>query len=87
MRIDKYLKVCRLIRRRTMANEACDGERIMINGKIVKPGKEVKIGDLVTVAYGNKTVTVRVLSTDNTVKKEDAAKMYEVVSEGTLQQG
>ena len=82
MRIDKYLKVCRLIRRRTMANEACDGERIMINGKVVKPGKEVKVGDLVTVAYGNKTVTVRVLSTENTVKKEDAAKMYEVVGEG-----
>ncbi len=81
MRIDKYLKVCRLIRRRTLANEACDGERIMINGKAVKPGKEVKVGDLVSVVYGNKTVTVRVLSTENTVKKEDAAKMYEVVNE------
>ena len=81
MRIDKFLKVCRLIRRRTLANEACDGERIMINGKAVKPGKEVKVGDLVSVVYGNKTVTVRVLSTENTVKKEDAAKMYEVVNE------
>ena len=81
MRIDKYLKVCRLIRRRTLANEACDGERIMINGKAVKPGKEVKVGDLVSGVYGNKTVTVRVLSTENTVKKEDAAKMYEVVNE------
>ncbi|MBO4535134.1 MAG: RNA-binding S4 domain-containing protein [Clostridia bacterium] len=81
MRIDKYLKVCRLIRRRTMANEACDGERILINGKVVKPSKEVKVGDLVSVVYGNKTVTVRVLSTENTVKKEDAAKMYEVVGE------
>lgn len=81
MRIDKYLKVCRLIRRRTMANEACDGERILINGKVVKPSKEVKVGDLVSVVYGNKTVTVKVLSTENTVKKEDAAKMYEVVGE------
>jgi len=81
MRIDKYLKVCRLIRRRTMANEACDGERILINGKVAKPSKEVKVGDLVSVVYGNKTVTVRVLSTENTVKKEDAAKMYEVVGE------
>lgn len=81
MRIDKYLKVCRLIRRRTMANEACTADRILINGKAVKPSKEVKVGDVVTVCFGNKTVTVRVLSTQDVVRKEEAAQMYEVIDE------
>ena len=81
MRIDKYLKVCRLIRRRTMANEACDSDRILINGKVVKPSKEVKVGDVVTVCYGNKTVTVRVLAVAEVVRKEDAATLYEVIDE------
>ena len=81
MRIDKYLKVCRLIRRRTMANEACDSDRILINGKVVKPSKEVKVGDVVTVCYGNKTVTVRVLSVAEVVRKEEASTLYEVIDE------
>jgi len=81
MRIDKYLKVCRLIRRRTMANEACDSDRILINGKVAKPSKEVKVGDVVTVCFGNKTLTVRVLSTAEVVRKEDAAALYEVIDE------
>ena len=81
MRIDKYLKVCRLIKRRTVANEACDSERILINGKPVKPSKEVKVGDLVTVTFGNRSITVRVLAVAEAVKKEDAAALYEIVNE------
>lgn len=81
MRIDKYLKVCRLIRRRTMANEACDSDRILINGKVVKPSKEVKVGDVVTVCYGNKTVTVKVLAVTEVVRKEEASTLYEVIDE------
>ena len=81
MRIDKYLKVCRLIKRRTVANEACDSQRITLNGKAVKPGKEVKAGDIITIAYGNHSITVRVLAVADAVKKEDAAAMYEVIDE------
>lgn len=64
MRIDKFLKVSRVIKRRTVAQEACDGGRIEINGKVVKPSKEVKTGDVVTVTFGNRSVTFEVLSTD-----------------------
>ena len=81
MRIDKYLKLTRLIKRRTVANEACDSDRILINGKVVKPSKEVKVGDVVTVCYGNKTVTVKVLVVADVVRKEDASQMYEVIDE------
>jgi len=79
MRIDKYLKVCRLIKRRTSANEACDGDRITINGKVVKPSKEVKVGDIIEITFGNRTLKVRVLSVEDKVKKEDASAMYEVI--------
>lgn len=81
MRIDKFLKVCRLIKRRTVANEACDSQRITLNGKVVKPSKEVKVGDIITIAYGNHSITVRVLAVADAVKKEDAAALYEVVDE------
>lgn len=64
MRIDKFLKVSRVIKRRTVAQEACDGGRIEINGKVAKPSKEVKVGDVVTVTFGNRSVTFEVLSTD-----------------------
>ena len=63
MRIDKYLKVSRLIKRRTLAKEVAENERILVNGKIVKPSKELKIGDEITIEFGNKSVTVRVTST------------------------
>lgn len=79
MRIDKYLKVTRLIKRRTVANDACDGERISINGKIVKPSKEVKIGDIVEISFGNRVLKIRVLGLDEKVKKEDASTLYEVI--------
>lgn len=81
MRIDKYLKVCRLIKRRTMANQACTADRILVNGKPAKPAKDIKEGDTVTVCYGNKTITVRVLSTNEKARKEEAAAMYEVIDE------
>ena len=79
MRIDKYLKVTRLIKRRTVANDACDGERISINGKVVKPSKEVKIGDIVEISFGNRVLKIRVLGLNEKVKKEDASTLYEVI--------
>ena len=81
MRLDKYLKVSRLIKRRTIANEACDSERITVNGKVQKASYNVKIGDEITVAFGTKSVTVRVLDIRDTTKKAEAVGMYEVVSE------
>jgi len=81
MRLDKFLKVSRLIKRRTVANEACDSERISVNGKNAKASYDVKIGDQITVAFGNKSVTVRVLEIKDTTKKTEASGMYEVISE------
>lgn len=81
MRLDKYLKVSRLIKRRTIANDACDSERITVNGKVQKASYNVKIGDEITVAFGTKSVTVRVLDIRDTTKKAEAVGMYEVVSE------
>ena len=81
MRLDKYLKVSRLIKRRTVANEACDTARITVNGKVAKASYDVKIGDLITVSFGAKSVTVRALEIKDTTKKAEAAGMYEVVSE------
>ena len=81
MRLDKYLKVSRLIKRRTVANDACDTSRITVNGKVAKASYNVKIGDLITVAFGTKSVTIRVLDIRDTTKKAESAGMYEVVSE------
>ena len=81
MRLDKYLKVSRLIKRRTVANDACDTSRITVNDKVAKASYNVKIGDLITIAFGSKSVTVRVLEIKDTTKKADSAGMYEVVSE------
>ena len=81
MRLDKYLKVARIIKRRTVANEACDSERISVNGRAAKAAYDVKIGDQITVAFGNKSVTVRVLEIKDTTKKTEASGMYEVISE------
>ena len=79
MRLDKYLKVSRIIKRRTVAQEACSGSRVSVNGKIAKPGADVKVGDVLEITFGEKTVKVRVLSVAETVRKEDAAGMYEVI--------
>ena len=81
MRLDKFLKVSRLIKRRTVANEACDSQRISVNGKNAKASYDVKIGDLITVAFGTKSVTVRVLEIKDTTKKSESCGMYEIVSE------
>lgn len=77
MRLDKYLKVSRLIKRRTVANEACDAGRVMINDKVAKAGNEVKVGDKITINFGNKDVSVRVLTVADTVKKEEVKEMFE----------
>ena len=73
MRVDKFLKVSRIIKRRTIANEACDAGRVMINGKVVKAGAEVKIGD---IQFGNNTTKIEVLDLKESTKKEDAVNMY-----------
>ena len=83
MRLDKYLKVSRLIKRRTLAKEASESERILVNDKIAKPSKELKIGDTITIEFGKKQITVKVLSLTPSVKKEDAYNMYEFISETT----
>ena len=75
MRLDKYLKVSRLIKRRTVANEACDAGRVMINDRPAKASAEVKAGDIITIAFGNKDVKVEVLSVQETVKKEEAKEL------------
>ena len=81
MRLDKYLKVSRLIKRRTVANEACDCSRISVNGRVVKASYDVKIGDHISVSFGSKTVTVRVLEIKETTKKSESGGMYEVIAE------
>ena len=81
MRIDKYLKVSRLIKRRTVAQSACDGGRILINGKTAKSGTRVKEGDTIVIEFGTKPLCVRVLSVNETVKKELASCMYEVIEQ------
>ena len=81
MRLDKYLKVSRLIKRRTLAKEVAEAERILVNDKPAKPSKELKLGDLITIEFGNKIVTVKVVSLEATVKKSEAIEMYEFVSE------
>lgn len=81
MRLDKFLKVSRLIKRRTVANEACDSARISVNGKAAKASYDVKLGDEITIAFGSKNVTVRVLEIKDTTKKSESSGMYEVISE------
>ena len=80
MRLDKYLKVSRIIKRRTVANEACDNGRIEVNGRVVKASYDVKVGDVMTISMGKNPVTVKVLSIVEMVGKENAKEMYEVIS-------
>lgn len=79
MRIDKFLKVSRILKRRTLAAEAADGGRIKINGKTVKPSHEVKADDVVEIGFNSGTVKIKVLAIKETVKKEEAEKLYEVI--------
>jgi ribosomal 50S subunit-recycling heat shock protein len=76
MRLDKYLKVSRLIKRRTVANEACDAGRVLINGNVAKASANVKVGDQITIQFGNKEVKVEVLAVEETVKKDEAKELY-----------
>ena len=79
MRLDKYLKVSRLIKRRTVANEACDNGRISVNGRVVKASYEVKVGDKIEIAMGARTVAVEVVQVADNVRKDDAGTMYKEV--------
>lgn len=79
MRLDKYLKVSRLIKRRTVANEACDNGRISVNGRVVKASYEVKAGDRIEITMGARTVAVEVIEVADNVRKDDAAAMYKEV--------
>ena len=79
MRLDKYLKVSRLIKRRTIANEACDAGRVKVGGKSVRASYDVKVGDLIEISFGNRTVKVKVLAVSEVVKKEDAAALYQII--------
>lgn len=79
MRLDKFLKVSRIVKRRTVANAACGSGRVLVNGKEAKPGHQLKVGDQVTVEFGARPLTVRVLMLAESVRKEDCDKMYEVI--------
>ena len=79
MRLDKFLKVSRLIKRRTVANEACDAGRVQINARVAKASVDVKVGDEIAIAFGNKETKVRVLSLQESVRKEDAENMFEYI--------
>ena len=79
MRLDKYLKVSRLIKRRPVANEACDAGRIIVNGKVAKASLNVKIGDIIEIAIGDKTMKVEVRSLEETYKKDEAKELYKVL--------
>jgi len=76
MRLDKYLKVSRLIKRRTVANEACDAGRVLINDKPAKASANVKVGDILTIQFGNKDVKVEILDVQETVKKDEAKELF-----------
>ena len=79
MRLDKYLKVSRLIKRRTVANEACDAGRVSVNGKVAKASLDVKVGDQIEIQYGTKSVKVEVLDVQDTSKKEEAKELYKYI--------
>ncbi|MBE6668510.1 MAG: RNA-binding S4 domain-containing protein [Ruminococcaceae bacterium] len=79
MRLDKYLKVARIIKRRTVANDACDTEHVEVNGRRAKASYDVKVGDVISVTFGERTLNIRVLEVRDSVAKADASSMYEVI--------
>ena len=81
MRLDKYLKVSRLIKRRTLAKEVAEAERVLVNNRPAKPSKEIKVGDIITITFGQKIVEIKVTKLMESTKKEDALLMYELISE------
>lgn len=84
MRLDKYLKVSRLIKRRTVAKEVCDAGRIQINGRIAKAGSNVAVGDVLLISLGSKTIEVEVLLVAETMRADAAADMYRIISESKI---
>ncbi|NLM43377.1 MAG: RNA-binding S4 domain-containing protein [Clostridiales bacterium] len=79
MRLDKFLKVSRLIKRRTVAKEACEGQKIFLNGKASKPGAEVKVGDIIEIAYGDRKIKAEVLNINEKAGKDEAREMYKII--------
>jgi ribosomal 50S subunit-recycling heat shock protein len=80
MRLDKYLKVSRIIKRRTVAKEACESGRVSINGKVAKPGTDVKEGDIIEIRFASKKLAAKILNISEHVRKENAQAMYEILS-------
>jgi len=85
MRLDKYLKVSRIIKRRTVANEACDQGRVLLNGRVARASSDVKPGDTIEVRFGTRLLTVEVVTVQETVHKEEASEMYRLVSEERIE--
>lgn len=81
MRLDKFLKLSRVIKRRTVANDVCGAGRVTVNGKVAKPGTKLKIGDIVSIMFGNGVVSFKVLSLPETVRREEAREMYELIED------
>ena len=81
MRLDKYLKVSRIIKRRTVANDACDAEHVTVNGKRAKASYDVKVGDVVEITFGQRTLKFKVISVRDNVAKAEASEMYEIIEE------
>jgi ribosomal 50S subunit-recycling heat shock protein len=81
MRLDKFLKVSRIIKRRTIADEACDKKRVSVNGTVAKSGKDIKVGDEIEIRFGSNTLKVAVLRVAETVRKEDAGEMFVILEE------
>ena len=79
MRLDKYLKVSRIIKRRTIANEACDAGRVIVNGRVARASLDIKVNDVIEKSYGEKVVKAQVLNIAETVKKDDASLMYKII--------
>lgn len=79
MRLDKYLKVSRIIKRRTVAKEVCEGERVSINGKVAKPSTNIKEGDIIEIKFANRSLKAKIINIAEHVKKENAKEMYEIL--------
>lgn len=79
MRLDKYLKVSRLIKRRTIANEACDAGRVVVNGKVARASYDVKVGDIIEITFGTREVKLKVTEVSEVVRKDEAAMLYEII--------
>ena len=86
MRLDKYLKVSRLIKRRTVAKEVADHEKIMVNNKLSKPSTDIKINDIISIRFGMKIVTIKVLSINEYTKKDESSLMYEIIKEEKVEE-